>query len=378
MTPFPSAPALVFLLCLVPVGLPASAQGTTAPSDKLSVYPAAPAGPPPLLAHPDAQARDASEMKRYVESIPGSSARFSMIPVPGGRFTMGGLASENGFKRDEAPRREVSVSPFWIEEHEVTWDEYHVFMLKLDLQARAGDPTQKVAQDDWADAVSRPTPPYVPMDFDMGVSGSPAICMTHFAARQYTQWLTSKTGRFYRLPTEAEWEFAARAGSTTAFSFGDEVEALGEHAWFFDNSDGKYHPIKQKKPNRFGLYDLHGNVAEWVLDRFDKAGYPAASELLVDPIAWWDGEYAHVVRGGSWDDDADRCRSAARRGSTKNWKIQDPQLPQSIWYFTDARFVGFRVVRPLTPPPASEWPRYFDPPSPAIAEILQRQRTGGR
>jgi formylglycine-generating enzyme required for sulfatase activity len=347
------------------------------------VYPDLPDGRPPETKVADADAKTAAEMKPYTEVIAtgtGHDVTFGLVPIPAGKFTMGSPDSEPDRKADEGPQHEVEIAPFWMGKCEVTWDEYHVFMEKLDVAARKQGGAKAAAQDAWADAVSRPTPPYVPMDFGFGTEGYPAICMTQFAARHYTKWLSMKTGRCYRLPSEAEWEYACRAGSKTAYSFGDDKKQLGDYAWDFDNSDGKPHPVGTKKPNAFGLFDMHGNVAEWTLDQHDAAFYAASSKdgVAKSPVNWPKSEYPLVVRGGSWDDDADRLRSAARRGSTKGWKVQDPQLPKSIWYFTDARFVGFRVVRPLAPPSEEEMKKWWDPDVAAIAEILERQRRGGR
>ena len=171
------------------------------------------------------------------------------------------------------------------------------------------------------------------MTFGMGKEGYPAICMTQFAAKMYCKWLSAKTGRYYRLPTEAEWEYACRAGTTTAYSFGDDPEKLGDYAWYFDNSDEKYHKVGQKKPNPWGLYDMHGNVAEWCLDQYVADRYKQLGGKLVEnPLVAVTKTYPQVVRGGSWADEAPLLRSAARRGSSKDWKSQDPQIPQSIWY----------------------------------------------
>ena len=192
-----------------------------------------------------------------------------------------------------------------------------------------------------ADIITRPTKPYTPMDFEMGRRGGfPAISMTQHAAKRYCEWLSAKTGHYYRLPTEAEWEYACRAGTTTAYSFGDDPADIGEYAWYFENSNEKYQKVGKKKPNPWGLYDMHGNVAEWVLDKYE-ADYYAKLEasggegIPVNPVCIPDTEYPRVVRGGSWDDDA-------------------PQLPQSAWYLTDAKGVGFRVIRPLHVPSAEE------------------------
>jgi formylglycine-generating enzyme required for sulfatase activity len=347
------------------------------------VYPDAPAGRPPASEVANAAAKSAAEMKPYTESIAaaaGHDVKFDLVPIPAGKFVMGSPPTEAERKDDEGPQHEVAIEPFWMGRCEVTWDEYHVYMQKLDVAARKQGGAKSGAQDAWADAVSRPTPPYVPMDFGFGTQGFPAICMTQFAARHYTKWLSMKTGRFYRLPTEAEWEYACRAGSKTTYGFGDDVKQLGDYAWYFENSDGKPHPVAQKKPNAWGLFDMHGNVAEWVLDQFDAKYYADSSKdgLAKSPVNGVKTEYPICVRGGSWDDDADRLRSAARRGSTKGWKVQDPQLPKSIWYFTDAKFVGFRVVRPLAIPSEDEQKKWWDPDVASIAEILERQRKGGR
>jgi len=317
-------------------------------------------------------------MKPYRESIPGTDTGFDLVVIPGGRFRMGSPEGEPEREPDEGPQVEVEIAPFWMARCETRWNEYHVYMLSLDRQARARGEGTPAPQDAWADAVSRPTPPYVPMDFEMGVDGYPAISMTQFAARHYTKWLTAKTGRFYRLPSEAEWEYACRAGTTTAYSFGDDPDELGAYAWSFENSDDAYHPVGTKRPNPWGLFDMHGNVSEWVLDAYDKKAYASLSDGVANPVNWPSAPYPHVVRGGSWDDDPEDLRSAARRGSHKGWKIQDPQVPKSIWYLTDARFVGFRVVRPLHPPPPEEWARYFEPDVDSIREVLEKQRQGGR
>jgi formylglycine-generating enzyme required for sulfatase activity len=342
------------------------------------VVPDMPPGHSPGLAVPDATADSESEMKPYTERIVGSDVSFRMTPIRGGTFVMGSPDGEPGRGEGEGPQHEVQIDPFWMGVNEVTWDEYQIFQFKLDIQARKpGGPP--IPQDDYADAVSRPTPPYVPMDFGMGVSGYPAIAMSQFAARHYTKWLSMKTGRFYRLPTEAEWEYACRAGTTTAYSFGASTEKLGDYGWFAGNSGEKYHKVGEKLANPWGLHDMHGNVAEWVLDAYDAGFYATlAGKASKDPIDWPHELYSRVVRGGSWDDDPELLRSAARRPSKKSWNVQDPQLPKSIWYLTDARFVGLRVVRPLKEPSEEEKRRCWDADLEAIDKILEKQRKGTR
>ncbi len=345
---------------------------------KSPLYPDMPAGRPPVVELANAQASSAAEMKTYTESIVGTPAQFAMVPIPAGTFRMGTPAGEKKRKASEGPERDVELPAFWIGRCEVTWDEYLPFQMKLDQQERAKADARIHPQDPWADAVSRPTPPYLPMDFGMGLQGFPAISMTQFAARQYTQWLSMKTGRFYRLPTEAEWEYACRAGSQGSYSFGDDPNALESHAWYIENSGETYHPVGKKLPNAWGLFDMHGNVAEWVLDQYADA-YPAAGERpALAPLVWPSQLNPCCVRGGSWDDDADRLRSGARRGSVASWQQQDPQLPKSIWYLTDAKFLGFRVVRPLVEPPEAEKMRAWSADVEAIRQIQARQRSGSR
>lgn len=269
----------------------------------------------------------ASEFKPYKKTIPGSNVPFEMVPIPEGDFTMG---SE---RKNESPPHRVHVSAFWMSKFEITWDEYRLFMF---------------AKDDGADAVSRPTRPYVEMSFGMGIQGFPAISMTQHAANKYAEWLSAKTGEFYRLPTEAEWEYAC----------GADPGNLSEYAWFKVNSAGKYHQIGTKKPNLRGLYDMLGNVMEWTLDQFSEVFY--AHSPRDDPWNKPLKAYPLSVRGGSWMDSASDVRCTARIPSDPSWKQQDPQLPKSIWYETDAQGLGFRLVRPLKTPTASQMYRYWN------------------
>jgi formylglycine-generating enzyme required for sulfatase activity len=308
---------------------------------------------------PNAAAASESQMKPYTEIITGTTSKFDMVPIPGGRFVMGSPESESGRKEDEGPQHEVEIAPFWMGKHEVRWDEYEIWSYKLDVQRRQILSLQPTELDKLADVVTRPTAPYTDMTFGMGKEGYPAICMTQFAAKKYCEWLTAKTGRYYRLPTEAEWEYACRAGTKTAYSFGDDPEKLGDYGWYFDNSDEAYHKVGLKKPNPWGLYDMHGNVAEHVLDKYDPNFYKlCAGKLVANPLNLPTELENRGARGGSWDDDPEQLRSAARRGSTAEWKVQDPQIPQSQWYYTDALFCGFRVARPLVEPTAEEKPKY--------------------
>jgi formylglycine-generating enzyme required for sulfatase activity len=315
--------------------------------------------PKPVTKSAEAEANGEAAMKPYVEPIPGTDVKFDMLPIAGGKFKMGSPKSERGHKDDEAPVHEVKIDPFWMEKHEVTWDEYELWGSDLERQRRALNKVPSTELDKPSDAVARPTHAYGDMSFGMGKDGYPAICMTQFAAKVYCRWLSAKTGHYYRLPTEAEWEYACRAGTTTAYSYGDNPDKLGDYAWYTGNSDDKYHKVGQKKPNAWGLYDMHGNVSEWTVDQYNKGFYSSsAGKMMTNPLEPGRTEYDRVVRGGSWDDDPERCRSAVRRASEKDWKKQDPQIPQSIWYLTDANFVGFRVVRPLRVPTPDEAKKY--------------------
>jgi formylglycine-generating enzyme required for sulfatase activity len=287
------------------------------------------------------------EMKSYTEAIPDSTVKFDMIPITGGTFTMGSPAAESKRTADEGPQHEVKIRPFWMGKTEVTWNEFDLFAFSKSLPKPA-DPSS--SSNVAADAVSKPTPPYADPTFGMGHDNQPAISITHHAAMEYCRWLSAKTGKIYRLPTEAEWEYAARAGAKTAYSFGDDPTQLKEYGWYLDNADGESHPVAQKKPNPWGLYDMHGNVAEWCLDHYDAKYYgtfPTDSLTLWPVLLPTEKRYPHVVRGGSWDDEADRCRSAARRASEEDWSMLDPQQPKSVWWHTNAIMIGFRVIRPV-------------------------------
>ncbi len=325
----------------------------------------------PLPQVPDAAASGPDEMKPYTEIISGTDASLDMVPIAGGEVLLGSPADEADRKEDEGPQVKVSIDPFWMGKHEVTWDSFEIWMFKLDVQRREVIGLAPTRLDIEADGITRCTKPYTDMTFGMGKRGYPAICMTQLAANTYCRWLSAKTGRFYRLPTEAEWEYACRAGTTTAYSFGNDVADLDDYAWYYENSDDTYHRVGKKKPNPWGLYDMHGGVCEWVLDQYVEDAYSkmtsgkSATESWVVPTKL----YPRAVRGGSWDDDPDALRSAARRGSEKSWKYQDPQIPQSVWYHTDAQFVGFRVIRPLEEPSEEEKLLYW-----GAAEVPEQDR----
>lgn len=316
-----------------------------------------------VLPVPDAVANTESEMKAYSEPLEHTDLSVSMVPIPGGKFIMGSPETETDRNEDEGSTREVKISPFWMGKYEVTWDQYDAWREDIDQLRRKLMSIKAGPRDLAVDGVSKPTEEYTDMSFGMGKGDYPAICMTQHAARVFCQWLSAKTGRYYRLPTEAEWEYACRAGTSTAYSFGNDPGQLDQHAWFFDNSDDSYQPVGKKKPNAWGLYDMHGNVSEWVLDQY-ASDYYGQGGNTVDPLNVPNKLYPRVVRGGGWDDDPEMLRSAVRVGSSDDWKDQDPQVPRSIWYHTDALSVGFRVVRPLTEPSVAEKKAKWDKTAP--------------
>ncbi len=328
---------------------------------------------------------DGGFMVPYMETIPGTDVSFEMIPIAGGEFLMGSPPSEAERGDDEGPQVRVRVEPFWMAKLEVAWGEYKAFMgmydafkkLQMLSSNRAKDDGGNGApdEDDWkivqqhawngdveaewdVDAVTAPTPLY-DSTFTYGAGGDqpnlPAVTITPFAAKQYTKWLSGVTGSNYRLPTEAEWEYAARAGTTTAYSFGDDPSELEDYAWYEDNSDFQTHPVGEKKPNPWGLYDMHGNVAEWTLDQYLPDTYAKLGEGPVsanDAVRWPTKLYPRVIRGGSWYEAAPFARSAARlKSEEREWKISDPNIPKSPWWYTEepAMAVGMRVIRPLKP-----------------------------
>jgi len=319
-----------------------------------------------------ATAATEAEMKPYREPLRFTNASVEMVPIPGGTFLMGSPDSEEGRVDDEGKHHEVRVDPFWMGKYEVTWDQYDTWGEKIDIIRRDLAGKKPTERDLVVDGMTRPTEPYTDMSFGFGKGSYPAICMTQHAARSFCKWLSAKTGHYYRLPTEAEWEYAARGGTTAMYSFGDDASDLDDYAISIENSNEQYEEVGTKKPNPFGLYDMHGNVAEWVLDQYAVDTYQNRSgALVVNPLVIPTTLYPHSVRGGGWDDDPSMLRSAAREGSSEEWKQQDPQLPQSIWYFTDALGVGFRVVRPLLEPSAQEKATKWDKSDPPQLDPIE-------
>jgi formylglycine-generating enzyme required for sulfatase activity len=233
--------------------------------------------------------------------------------------------------------------------YEVTHDEFNLFFQD-----------QAFAENSKVDAVTRPTPQYIDLSWGMGTEGGfPANSMQQFTALMYCHWLYKKTGIFYRLPTEAEWEYACRAGTNSIYFFGNNSTELPKYAWYKNNGKSVYHKVGLLQPNAWGLYDILGNVAEWTLDQYDEGYFTKLAAGSVDPVLSPVTTHPRTVRGGSFEDEAKDLRIANRTSWEPSWNQRDPQIPKSRWWLTDAAFVGFRVVRPLKQPSAGEAEAFF-------------------
>lgn len=240
--------------------------------------------------------------EKFEERIPGTLVRFDMIPIPAGKASAPST--------QQSKEVEQQIKPIWMSKTEVTWDMYDVWAFQFDLTEE-----QKAAG---VDAKSRPSKPYGAPDRGFGHQGYPALAVTDRSAKNFCEWLSKKTGKHYRLPTQAEWMYACRAGIEEK----DERTPLTDRAWFVDNADEKTHPVATKKPNAWGLFDMLGNVGEWVINP--------------------DGN--SVVIGGSYVDEAEDVACDKVKTQKPNWNTTDPQNPKSRWWLSDAWFVGFRIV----------------------------------
>lgn len=317
----------------------------------------------------EAKRRGAQGGEGYEEVLrldDAKEVRFRMVGVPAGEFLMGTEVGEVGRRGDEGPQRRVVLDGFWMGETEVTWGMYRPFMESEVARNKDGsrdlDGDVKTAEKEpegaaMVDAVTQPTPPYTPMHGNMGDGDYgvryPAVGMTQRAAGQFCQWLSVRTGRFYRLATEAEWEYAARAGGAGAYG-GVEERDLEGVAWFAKNAQFQYQKVGLKKANGFGLYDMLGNVAELCWDQYRGDAYGRWEDRVRNPRERVVARYPTVFRGGSWKDDAVELRCGARGFTTPGLKAQDPQFPKSLWYFTSAPWLGLRVVHPREIPSVEE------------------------
>jgi len=287
------------------------------------------------------------EFKDYTQEINEESISIALVAVEGGNFKMGNKnATQNS---EEKPLHDVVVDDFWMGKYEITWNQYDTFVY--------GHHTEEIfvtiskQKELGIDGISGASAPYVDMSFGMGKENYPAVNMTQYAALMYCKWLTAKTGIFYRLPTEAEWEYVCKNGET------DNNVELNQIAWYYENANSKYQRTGSKKANLLGVHDLLGNVSEWVLDQYSETYY--ANSPKQNPWNVPKELYPIVVRGGSWIDTADKICCTKRGLSQSKWKKRDPQIPKSNWWFTDASFVGFRIVRPKLQPSKEEIKKYW-------------------
>lgn len=302
-------------------------------------------------AHFYTQPAQVVKFEDFTEFVPQSGVSFDMVAIPGGTFNMGSPEKEAFHKADESPVHEVQVKSFWMGKAEVSWDEYETFYVQTATEGRTD--TRMVLTN--VDAITGPTPAYGNPDQGWGRGKRPAITMTFYAANVYCKWLSKITGKKYRLPTEAEWEYACRAGTDGPYFFnGDPKKYTKNRLWnkvfgadtttinsfviYANNSHGRTQPFSAVHPNPFGLYNMLGNVREFCSDWYDAAAYaqyPAVPQSGLE----------HVVRGGSFKSDAADIRCATRDFTRHDaWMMTDPQMPKSLWWYSDCDDVGFRVV----------------------------------
>jgi formylglycine-generating enzyme required for sulfatase activity len=301
---------------------------------------------------------EVKEFKTFEEKIPETSVSFKMVAIPGGQFKMGSPMNEQYRRTDEGPVREVAVDSFWMAEIEVSWNEYLAFFNATGSQGRK----EALEVNEETDGISGATPPWGAPDQGWGKGTRPAITMSHHAAETYCRWLTLVTGRKYRLPTEAEWEYAARGGTKTPYFFegspkdyesngflkklfGTNTEVIDQYVVYHENSPSKTQAPEIVSSNPYGLKNMLGNVAEFCLDFYDPQVYAKYPKGVVKNPRGPRNGMEHVVRGGSFKSTAKDLR-VARRDFTKttDWLVTDPQIPKSIWWYSDVMSVGFRVV----------------------------------
>ena len=301
------------------------------------------------------------KFESFTEYIPGSSVSFEMVAIPEGIFKIGSPEKEALRDEDEGPQRNVKITKLFMGKAEVSWDEYMAFFSQTGAEGKSE--TSSSGNDD-VDGITGATPPWGAPDQGWGKGSRPAITMTHHAAVVYCQWLSSVTGKKYRLPTEAEWEYACRGGTESPYFFegsakdytsegffkkifGTDTTVINTYVVYKGNSPNKTQEPSSVEENPFGLLNMAGNVAEFCSDWYS-AGiyetYPTGNKVVVNPKGPSGGE-EHVIRGGAYFSDAKDVRSAARDKTQHDaWLLTDPQIPKSKWWYSDSRHVGFRVV----------------------------------
>ena len=296
----------------------------------------------------------AAKPKAYNETIKAvneTEISFRMVPIPGGTFTMGSPDSEPNHEDDEEPQYQVRIDPFYLCWTETTLDLFMAYYQETVSAKRDFMETQEAKKDaekaDEVDAISGPTPVYG--DLSMGYAPKhPAIGMTWNNANNFCLWLSKKTGKKYRLPTEAEWEYACRAGTTNIFGTTNDPGKMKDYAWFEVTADSETTEVAKKKRNAFGLYDMSGNVREWVSDFYSPTAYAEAAKKspAVNPKGPKTGKL-HVARGGDYSSSVGELRCAARELEQKWWRMGDPQIPKSIWWLPEMDIIGFRIARSI-------------------------------
>ena len=291
--------------------------------------------------------------KRYTETIAtetGEKVTFEMVLIPAGSFQIGSPAGEAGRKDDEGPQHEVRLNNFYLCTTETTIELFMAYYQETASAKRdfvTVEETKKNTEktDSDVDAITGPTPVYGDMTMGYGEK-NPAMGMTWHNAMTFCEWLSKKTGKKYRLPTEAEWEYACRAGTTNIFGVGNDPDQLKDFAWYKDTADSETSEVAKKKPNAWGLYDMLGNVREWVYDFYSPTAYKEAAEKRpeVNPKGPETGK-VHVARGGDYSSSVEALRCAARAFEEEWWRSGDPQIPKSKWWLPEMDFIGCRVAR---------------------------------
>gem|GEM_PF-2198876 len=262
------------------------------------------------------------------------------VYVHGGKFMMGDIL-DDGHHKDEKPVHELELSPYYMGKYPVTFDEYDMFMMG-DTFGDGFDREKPVHEVELSpyymgkypvtfdeyDMFCKETGREKPDDENWGRGRWPVINVSWEDANAFAEWLSEKTGHTFRLPTEAEWEYAARSGGMEhRYSGTSEEDELGQYAWYWGNSGRKTHPVGEKKPNALGIHDMSGNVREWCQDIYAEDAYSKHQDN--DPIYMPSGS-SRVLRSGSWTSGARSCRSAFRRATSPGGRGND---------------LGFRLLR---------------------------------